>query len=324
MAESRGPTYIDYASPNGSERSVYFDAPIMHIFSKGNNDNEEGHVAPSPTTSTRIRTTPPIDSGRAGLVVLPEISSGDHRSPIEDGNADSDGDGGSNVLSRDYGALSAKRKPRQGSASTDDSGYGSPSPRRDAQDIQPIPVVWVGSNSQLQRNSRMSDNSADTRRSQSMRSFRSGTNRDGDGHESVRTMPTGRYTPTDRRRRVSLTGGTFANGAGMVGPAAVPHEDETNLFRSRSVSAESALSKKQKLKIGKEECQYASFDAHTYSADGPTTVKEGKRLATIIKQEAKVEKKALEASVKELAELQKLQKYAVKVSEKDFTAHTAL
>lgn len=43
-------------------------------------------------------------------------------------------------------------------------------------------------------------------------------------------------------------------------------------------------------------------------------MKEGKRLASVIKQEAKVEKKALEASVKELAELQKLQKYAVKVS----------
>ena len=42
-------------------------------------------------------------------------------------------------------------------------------------------------------------------------------------------------------------------------------------------------------------------------------VKEGKRLASIIKQEAKVEKKALEAAVRELAELQKLQKYAVKV-----------
>ena len=43
-------------------------------------------------------------------------------------------------------------------------------------------------------------------------------------------------------------------------------------------------------------------------------MKEGKRLVNVIRQEAKVEKKALEASLKELAELQRLQKYAVKVS----------
>lgn len=42
-------------------------------------------------------------------------------------------------------------------------------------------------------------------------------------------------------------------------------------------------------------------------------MKEGKRLAEVIKLEAKVEKEALAAAVKELADLQKLQKYAVKV-----------
>jgi hypothetical protein len=51
-------------------------------------------------------------------------------------------------------------------------------------------------------------------------------------------------------------------------------------------------------------------------------VREGKRLASIIKQEAKVEKKALEAAVKELAELQKLQKYAVKVSSGSACVHS--
>ena len=44
-----------------------------------------------------------------------------------------------------------------------------------------------------------------------------------------------------------------------------------------------------------------------------TSVKEGKRLADIIKLEAKAEKRALEDAVKQLAELQRLQKYAVKV-----------
>ena len=42
--------------------------------------------------------------------------------------------------------------------------------------------------------------------------------------------------------------------------------------------------------------------------------KEGKRLAKIIKEEAKSEKKALSVAITELAELQKLQKQAIKVS----------
>jgi hypothetical protein len=42
-------------------------------------------------------------------------------------------------------------------------------------------------------------------------------------------------------------------------------------------------------------------------------VKEGKRMAKVIKQEAKAEKQALEQAVRDLAELQKTQKYAIKV-----------
>ena len=42
-------------------------------------------------------------------------------------------------------------------------------------------------------------------------------------------------------------------------------------------------------------------------------VKDGRRLAKVIQKEAKVEKRALDAAVRELTELQKLQKYAVKV-----------
>lgn len=42
-------------------------------------------------------------------------------------------------------------------------------------------------------------------------------------------------------------------------------------------------------------------------------VKEGKMVAKIIKKEAKAEKAALEQAVRELAELQRTQKYAVKV-----------
>ena len=42
-------------------------------------------------------------------------------------------------------------------------------------------------------------------------------------------------------------------------------------------------------------------------------VKEGKKVVKIIKAEGKAEKKALDEAVKELADIQKLQKTAVKV-----------
>jgi len=42
-------------------------------------------------------------------------------------------------------------------------------------------------------------------------------------------------------------------------------------------------------------------------------VKEGKGLLKVIKSEAKAEKASLEAAIKELSELQKLQKEAIKV-----------
>lgn len=42
-------------------------------------------------------------------------------------------------------------------------------------------------------------------------------------------------------------------------------------------------------------------------------VKEGKRLAKVIKSEAKSEKQALEVAIKELADLQRMQKNAIKV-----------
>ncbi|KAI0690143.1 hypothetical protein BC835DRAFT_1281545 [Cytidiella melzeri] len=135
-------------------------------------------------------------------------------------------------------------------------------------------------------------NGNDVRRSQSMRSYRTaGSMRDRDGQESMRTTPSGRQTPSRRR---SMTGGSFANGAGTIGPAARMTDDETKLFRARSVTAETSLSKKQKSRIGKAE------------------IKEGKRMAKVIKQEGKAEKLALEQAVRELAELQKIQKSAVK------------
>ncbi|GJE88709.1 hypothetical protein PsYK624_047920 [Phanerochaete sordida] len=301
MSNNR-PTFIDYSSP-ASEKSIYFDAPLMHIFSKRSSTAgdapEEGHVAPPPASQSKIRSTTPLSPSQEpspasapgplpdapGATPMPQPHTNDEPALSDDDNA---------VLSRDYGAS----KPRQGSASTyggtaSDSGYGSPTPRAKPlhDDMQPIPVIWGGDGDGPRPTEKAGG--ADTRRSHSMRSFRSAGSRRDDGEgQSVHTS--GRYTPAQRSRRVSMSGGAFAEGAGTVGPAAEADPEQTGLFRSRSVSAETALSKKQKLRISKEE------------------LKDGRKLAKVIQKEAKVEKRALEAAVRELTELQKLQKYAVK------------
>ena len=42
-------------------------------------------------------------------------------------------------------------------------------------------------------------------------------------------------------------------------------------------------------------------------------MRDGKQVAKVVKEEAKVEKKALDAAIRELAEIQRMQKDAVKV-----------
>ncbi|KAA1467616.1 hypothetical protein DENSPDRAFT_832723 [Dentipellis sp. KUC8613] len=98
---------------------------------------------------------------------------------------------------------------------------------------------------------------------------------------------------------VGGTGSAFTDGAAMSSAAAVDpgvHE--------RVASAEDELSAKDKAKINKQE------------------YKDGKRLSTIIRGEANTEKAALEVATKELGELQKLQKAAVKEESKSHTIHS--
>ncbi|KAF5367450.1 hypothetical protein D9758_003650 [Tetrapyrgos nigripes] len=99
----------------------------------------------------------------------------------------------------------------------------------------------------------------------------------------------------------TIPGSTFINGAGVTGPSASAIADES--LHRRAMSADQSLSAKQKSKIGKMEA------------------KEGKRLSKIIKEEGKVEKQALGVAIQELADLQKLQKEAVKREAKAHTAH---
>ncbi|KAL0562970.1 hypothetical protein V5O48_019108 [Marasmius crinis-equi] len=99
-----------------------------------------------------------------------------------------------------------------------------------------------------------------------------------------------------------VDGSTFINGAGTTGPGANAIADDS--LHQRRATADSSLTPKQKSKIEKLEA------------------KDGKNLSRIIKQEGKVEKKALSVAITELAELQRLQQAAVKREAKAHTQHT--
>ena len=66
-------------------------------------------------------------------------------------------------------------------------------------------------------------------------------------------------------------------------------------FRARSRSADLGLSERQRVKLSKAQ------------------IKEGKKVAKIIKAEGKAEQQAIDEAVRELSDLQKLQKVTVKV-----------
>ncbi|KAJ6513092.1 hypothetical protein C8R45DRAFT_1088173 [Mycena sanguinolenta] len=88
----------------------------------------------------------------------------------------------------------------------------------------------------------------------------------------------------------TIVGSTFINGAGTTGPNATAEHNDS--LHQRAASADAVLSEEQKAKIAKN------------------GAKGSRQLAKIIKTEAKVEKQALNVALKELAELQKIQKTA--------------
>ncbi|KAF8896314.1 hypothetical protein BD779DRAFT_1433515 [Infundibulicybe gibba] len=102
----------------------------------------------------------------------------------------------------------------------------------------------------------------------------------------------------------AINGSTFINGAGTTGPNTVAEPNENMGFRA--AVADVSLTPKQKSKIVKSEA------------------KDGRRLSKIIKEEAKVEKQALNASIKELEDLQQLQKAAVKREAKMASSHAKM
>ncbi|KAF9052484.1 hypothetical protein BDZ89DRAFT_1107695 [Hymenopellis radicata] len=99
-----------------------------------------------------------------------------------------------------------------------------------------------------------------------------------------------------------VAGSTFIHGAGTTGPNVSVEADES--LHARAASANNALSSKQKTKVQKAEA------------------KEGKHFSKIIKTEGKVERQALSVALKQLSELQTIQKEAVKRESKAYTVHT--
>ncbi|EJF64941.1 hypothetical protein DICSQDRAFT_100439 [Dichomitus squalens LYAD-421 SS1] len=175
--------------------------------------------------------------------------------------------------------------------------------------IAPIPVLWTDSPSARDRSLADHDGERPSRaspfrRASSLRSFHTSTvgERERDERGSIRTAPSIGGSPGVRRRRTSLIQGSFASGAGTVGPSATPHFDET--FHSRSQSADAGLSERQRVKLSKSQ------------------LKEGKKVAKIIKAEGKAEQKAIDEALRELADLQKMQKAAVKEESKAYAAYS--
>lgn len=178
----------------------------------------------------------------------------------------------------------------------------------DNDDIKPIPILWTDaadgqgqlSRVRSQRTARGEDGGGGyMRRSGSVRSNRSGfaVDRDRGDQESIRT------TPSMRRRRIDLSGGSFAGGAGTVGPNSEPEVDDS--LSERRVAADAGLSKKQKMRLNKAE------------------VKEGKRVAAVIKLEGKAEQRALEIAIKEMVDIQKMQKASIKEEARTHATHAA-
>ncbi|TFK75177.1 hypothetical protein BDN72DRAFT_832528 [Pluteus cervinus] len=106
------------------------------------------------------------------------------------------------------------------------------------------------------------------------------------------------------RKSIAFSEAAFSNGPGTQPIGAGPEGDEDII--NRAATANDALTPKQKSKILKAEA------------------KDNKRLSKIIKDEGKVEKASLSIAIDELAELQKIQRTAVKNEAKSFSDYTKL
>ncbi|KAH9838289.1 uncharacterized protein C8Q71DRAFT_750308 [Rhodofomes roseus] len=312
----------DFPAPTpSSEHSVYFDAPIMHFFSRNKDDKPSDEPTQAADTNVSQTNVPQQDADRQpSVAIAPDpVVNRYHENLHEDEEQRNDDQ---KPTGAKLSAISTGTDKRASSPPSD-SGYGSSSPptttrppersasRASRSSLKPVPVVWKNGQPDAAGHP---DTDEDTygdsgldrraRRAASMRSFRTSTtrrDRDGYDQESIRSGAASRYS--ERRRRVSLSGGSFSGGAGTIGPGTTPGRDDTESFLARARTAEAELTPKQKSKIEK------------------SSAKEGKRLSKVLKSEAKAEAKAIEQAIRELADIQKMQKASLKEESRAVATH---
>ncbi|KAI1796824.1 hypothetical protein LXA43DRAFT_878795 [Ganoderma leucocontextum] len=303
---------MDYGNSPGSEPSVYFDAPTVN----SNSRFTEGLPAAAHSDPDLPGAFGDNDDGanikrKASLgavyasVAQRAPAGGDEKEEARELEQDSSHRRApSATLTADSGYASNGNGKERRSPSRASDGDGS---------LAPIPILWTHSSHRGQPSlvdSEAHDRSSKGspfRRAASLRSFRVGRGekdeyRDREERGSVKTAPSITGAAGLRRRRTSLVQGSFASGPGMVGPASTPVLDDA--FHARSRSADLGLSERQRVKLSKGQ------------------IKEGKKVAKIIKAEGKAEQKAIDEAVRELGDLQKMQKTAVKEEGKAYAAYS--
>ncbi|PIL35569.1 hypothetical protein GSI_02297 [Ganoderma sinense ZZ0214-1] len=312
------PTVMDYGNSPGSEPSIYFDAPpaadsnsrfTEHLSAAAHSDHDlPGAFGDDHDEGAAdVRRKPSVGAAYAHIVTQKPRPTTDDDEQEE---------------ARELGRNSSHRRAPS-TAMTADSGYasnGNGRPRRSssrASDVDasfaPIPILWTDAPHRRQASlidsstHHRSSRESPFRRAASLRSFRMVKGDRDDEGRSIKTAPsiTGAATVGAvglRRRRTSLVQGSFASGPGMVGPASTPVLDDA--FRARSRSADLGLSERQRVKLSKAQ------------------IREGKKVAKIIRAEGKAEQKVIEEAVRELSDLQKLQKAAVKEESKAYAAYS--
>ncbi|OBZ72295.1 hypothetical protein A0H81_07710 [Grifola frondosa] len=273
------------ASPAPSQHSTYFDAPIK-IWDK--------EITPSISHSrsqTALFVATDANQTSSGNIISHQPSVSIPRDPIikERPADESIDDEMLQGLAKQRSLRAQKHIPLVGKRSTsppsDDSGYDSAKAARSASEagsgLKPIPVLWTGTPTDNLPRSQREHKDGPAKRAVSLQSFHSqaaagAADRDRTDHDSIRTTPSGFRSQGDRRSRSASVREALRVVQGLAG-------------------ANAGLNEKQQHKIGKIQ------------------LKEGKRVAQVIKAEAQVEKKALQAAIKELSDIQKLQRAAVKV-----------
>lgn len=258
-------------STPSSESTVYFDAPIMHFFGNGkdNSDNNSGEPATVPD-ATAGDPESSLTYNYTNGVVRPNTRD----SPAMFAPESHSVVGGEAIHGVDFPNSAGQTSSPNAMTDQSEYGYAPTSPRNGSvlrkassvQRLKPMPVVWTDADAERNADSprepgtptRARPSMGSPRRSQSLRSFRPSTT-DLFDQDSVHTAPSTLRMP---RRRISLSGGGsggFAKGAGTVGPRSTARDEETSVFRSRSIHADAGLSKKQQTKISKSECRLSWY-----------------------------------------------------------------